>query len=662
MSATDLDRIVTALDGKKEGSSWRCRCPVHDGHSLIVTIKDDTLLVHCHNGCQQNDVITALRERDLWPNEEPERPTNGQPVAEYQYADTGGTVIAVKGRFRKPNGEKSFAWRRPGDDGWKGLKGLKEHALPLYGIHLLPTDDGLVFVLEGEKAANACLDAGLLAVCPPGGAAAKTFGEQLKPLAGRDVVLWPDADPEGRALMQRISLLLQGVAGSVRTIAPEVPPKGDAYDYFQNGGTRDDLLRDLALLRTSPWVEETDTGYRAGVPIMGGAAMFEFSDLEERRHVLDAELVVWAEIPGMSREPFSGRINLLSLSQRDTFRRQLEDVVPLGKGGWTVLLNRACEMVRQAHAEHDPSIDLATPLPDTDAVPAYLAQPLVPSDGPSILFGKGGAGKSYMALLLASCIATGRDLLGRPARQGAVLFVDYESTRKRGRARVEAVLAGWGMCWDDLPSTIHYWPGHGRPLSDMVPALKRKVRGTNVQLIIIDSAALACAGKPEEADVALRYFNSLASLEIPSLTIAHLTKAEEDEYPFGSVFWHNSARMTWNLKGNEEDGRNVTHIGLCNRKANEKRKHQPIGVRMEFTAGAATFNREELRAGTDDRANVGRRIRTALRPGSQSVRALAEELDVDAAMVRARLNQLPDTRRLGKAQDGTGLWGLIANE
>ena len=254
MSA-DLNRIIDALDGRREGSSWRCRCPIHNGHSLIVTDKDDTLLVKCHGGCEQRDVLAALKKRRLWPQVDGGRSSTagrspGTAEAEYLYKDIDGAVVAVKGRFRKPDGStKAFAWKRFGADRWDGLKGLKERDLPLYNAAKLATTDGLVLIVEGEKAADACLDAGLLAVCPPGGAAAQEFGDQLRQLAGRDVVLWPDSDDEGRALMQRIGLRLQDTAVSVRTIQPDVPPKGDAYDYFGGGETRDALL---ALLDRTP--------------------------------------------------------------------------------------------------------------------------------------------------------------------------------------------------------------------------------------------------------------------------------------------------------------------------------------------------------------------------------------------------------------------------
>ena len=66
MSASDL---ADALQGKREGHEWRCRCPVHGGRSLSITEKEGRILLICRAGCPQGDVIKALREMGLWGNE-----------------------------------------------------------------------------------------------------------------------------------------------------------------------------------------------------------------------------------------------------------------------------------------------------------------------------------------------------------------------------------------------------------------------------------------------------------------------------------------------------------------------------------------------------------------------------------------------------------------
>ena len=59
---------------------------------------------------------------------------------------------------------------------------------------------------------------------------------------------------------------------------------------------------------------------------------------------------------------------------------------------------------------------------------------------------------------------------------------------------------------------------------------------------------VACgATDPLEPAAAGQYTAALAHIGRPALSLGHVTKAEDGRYPFGSVFWHNLARLTWSL-------------------------------------------------------------------------------------------------------------------
>src|SRR5215471_569141 len=59
--------IAAALgDARREGRSWRCRCPVHGGRSLVLRDGDRArVLVNCWGGCDRLDVLAELRRRGL---------------------------------------------------------------------------------------------------------------------------------------------------------------------------------------------------------------------------------------------------------------------------------------------------------------------------------------------------------------------------------------------------------------------------------------------------------------------------------------------------------------------------------------------------------------------------------------------------------------------
>jgi hypothetical protein len=89
-----------------------------------------------------------------------------------------------------------------------------------------------IVVAEGERAADALLRYGLVAVGTVTGADMCPSSGSLAVLEGRPVILWPDADEPGREHMQRIAAALAGVAATVRVVTPppDVPEAWDAAD------------------------------------------------------------------------------------------------------------------------------------------------------------------------------------------------------------------------------------------------------------------------------------------------------------------------------------------------------------------------------------------------------------------------------------------------
>jgi hypothetical protein len=407
----------------------------------------------------------------------------------------------------------------------------------------------------------------------------------------------------------------------------------------------------------SPHVEAAgDEGYLVTLPVAGGFAYLHFEGLTHGAHRLDGDLTVRVDLPAVSREPFSARRSLLSLSQRDTFRRQLSEV--FGDLGWTAMLNRAASLVRQAYYGADPSVDLFD-VPDRETDGHYRVNPLAPEGQASVLFGDGSSGKSYTALAAGLAVALGQEFAGMATLPGRVLLVDYETDAQAHRFRLGRLLAGQGLQW--RLGLVSYWPARGKPLADIADALKRKVERDGISFIIIDSAAAACGGEPEKAESALRYFNSLAYQRVTSLSITHVPKDSDQHQPFGSVFWHNAARCTWNVRRIQAEGEDMIDLGLYCRKVNDGRLHSPIGLRLSFDGetGPVTVEREDIASvpELDKQRPLKARIRDTLKRGRQSIPRLAEILDADPATVKARLHEMKD-EIVRLEIDGTIFFGL----
>ena len=61
--------IAKALGGRKAGIGWIARCPAHDDRNPSLSLstgRGGKVLLRCHAGCGQAQVIDALRARGLW--------------------------------------------------------------------------------------------------------------------------------------------------------------------------------------------------------------------------------------------------------------------------------------------------------------------------------------------------------------------------------------------------------------------------------------------------------------------------------------------------------------------------------------------------------------------------------------------------------------------
>lgn len=167
-----------------------------------------------------------------------EVPRSASPAAVYDYVDEAGEILFQV--VRKP-GHK-FTQRQPnGAGGWKyKVRGVRQ--VPYRLPELLARTDDLVFVVEGEKDADNMHAMGLLATCNAGGAG-KWRGHHSEFLRGRDVVILPDNDADGRKHAEQVSESLEGIARSVRVLElPGLAHKGDVSDWLAAGGTAEALV------------------------------------------------------------------------------------------------------------------------------------------------------------------------------------------------------------------------------------------------------------------------------------------------------------------------------------------------------------------------------------------------------------------------------------
>ena len=170
------------------------------------------------------------------------------------------------------------------------------------------------------------------------------------------------------------------------------------------------------------------------------------------------------------------------------------------------------------------------------------------------------------------------------------------------------------------------------PLRDQVDRLQRVIRDKSIKYVVIDSVGLACDGPPEEAEAALGFFQALRALDVGALCIAHVNKSRDEraaQQPFGSVYWHNSARMTWYVKRFQEVGGETVDIGLFNRKSNSSALSRPLGFRFTFEELRTSIEKSDVRDVPQLAGQVAlkERMSHALRQGAMTYTELSETLE-----------------------------------
>jgi putative DNA primase/helicase len=226
-------------------------CPAHADRkpSLSIDLRNDKVLVHCHAGCSQGDVLAGLRIKahELFLNT-----SDGEAriVAEYAYTDEGGKLLFQVVRLEP----KNFRQRRPdgrGDWIWN-LNGTRRVLYRLPEV-LVASD---VLIVEGEKDVETARRLGFTATCNAGGAG-KWKEEYSAPLRGKRVTIVADVDGPGRKHAHQVAESLVGKVESLKTL--ELPGAKDLSEWIERGGTWETLLE---LIRCAsefesrqPWVE-----------------------------------------------------------------------------------------------------------------------------------------------------------------------------------------------------------------------------------------------------------------------------------------------------------------------------------------------------------------------------------------------------------------------
>lgn len=280
-----IDDFLARLTGvRKLTAGWEAFCPAHEDktkQSLSVGIgSDGRILITCHRGCTPEQICIALTLtlRDLFADHEdaprPAPANRGRIVTTYDYVDEHHQLLYQVCRFEP----KDFRPRRPdGAGGWTWSLGDVRRILYRYPDLV---EHERVYLVEGEKDADALVALGLPATTSHGGVKGwrPEYVQQLRAVAAQEIIILPDNDEPGAEYAQVIAAGCLAVGLRVKIVRlPDLPHKGDVFDWITAGGLRPALE---TLIDEAPWLRSTEPA--ATVTVHLSTVLDELDDALER--------------------------------------------------------------------------------------------------------------------------------------------------------------------------------------------------------------------------------------------------------------------------------------------------------------------------------------------------------------------------------------------
>ena len=461
------EQIAKTLgNAKKANGQWVASCPV-PGHgkgngdknpSLSIDINDDGKpLFHCHGGCSQEDVFQTIRELHLLPElmERPDPLANIKPIPrnileqEWQYQDEDRTTVFVKQRYKVGETGKTYRLYKVDADG-RRHSSLGDARIVPYNLPQLldaKTAGRNIFLVEGEKAADAITSIGMIATTAHTGAG--SWPEAITEyFAGAQVIILPDNDVPGWQYAHKAAQAILPIAKSVKVVDLGLQGQGDdAYEFIEAGAGRDKLV---ALVKAAQIITTVDQ-----------------VTMPERLN------------------PIINEVQTATLPAED-IAKEFESEPPAPP--------IPAKPPKQINIEHWDSIQ--------DEPVKWMIDKVLPVGSFSALFGPPGSFKSFIALDIAEAIATGRTWMGNEvSEQGAVLYLCGEGFGGVG-ARIKAIKHHHGT-GDGAPIYVIRHQLNLRSSVEDFNALMIAVEnlvtelGINFKLIIIDTLARAFGGGNE---------------------------------------------------------------------------------------------------------------------------------------------------------------------
>jgi len=297
---------------------------------------------------------------------------------------------------------------------------------------------------------------------------------------------------------------------------------------------------------------------------------------------ITALIKVYVTLP-IRKQISISKLNLLAPRSISELAKRLNDI---WEADWSGILQSACTKIID-NVLTPPEPEQITIIENT--MPVFLVSKFILENSPNLWFAPGGSGKSFLALSLAICVENGFDFFGSVSPNRA-LYLDWETDKQETDRRASMIAGGLSETYEIEKSEI-LLPKYSQmyfPLVDAIDSMLEIVYNYDIRFVVIDSIAPALGGNLISDADATKFFSAVRKLNaagITTLLITHVSKGEKKgdgkRTPFGSVFFENFPRLTWEIRSEYNEEQKVFSFGIFCRKTNVG-KLEPKGISLAF--------------------------------------------------------------------------------
>jgi hypothetical protein len=234
----DLHDTLGKLNNvKAEGDHYRAQCPVcGDPKHLYVKQDHNKVLMYCQKcNAQYLEIIKIINPR---PHDVADAIIENR---KHVYKNPDGSEAYIKEGEKRAGGRKKF-WFYHIDNAGGRINKKPDGCNALYNLDLMEQapENQVLYIVEGEKCADAMKDAGFLATTTNTGGGNRNikFSDIDIAMLAKfpDKVIIPDNDEVGRQYIQHFP---DAKVLDLTTLWPDLPHKGDIVDYIDAGHSLD---------------------------------------------------------------------------------------------------------------------------------------------------------------------------------------------------------------------------------------------------------------------------------------------------------------------------------------------------------------------------------------------------------------------------------------